>query len=70
MAKLAKKYISLTANFLGIKENTNIGKLQSFQSSETIFGLRSETQDLKTTKEKALANLEKFMSFKKNNLHS
>ena len=69
MAESAKGCIPLTANFLGVKENINIGKSQSFQSSETISGLGSETQDLKATQEKALADLEKFMSLKKNNLH-
>ncbi len=68
MAESTKGCIPLTANFLGVKENTNIGKSQSFQSSQTISGLGSETPDLKATQEQALANLENFISLKKNNL--
>ncbi len=69
MAESAKGCIPLTANFLGVKENTNIGKSQSLKSSQTISGFESETQDLKATQEKALADLEKFMLLKKNYLH-
>lgn len=60
----------LISIFFNIKKNINISKLQLFQNSKTIFGLKSKTQDLKTTKEKTLVNLEKFMSLKKNNLYS
>ena len=69
MAESAKGCIPLTANFLGVKENINIGKSQSLQNSKTISGLGSETQDLKATQKQALADLEKFMSLKINNLY-
>ncbi len=69
LSESAKGCIPLTANFLGVKENINICKSQSLQSSKTISGLGSETQDLKATQEQALADLEKFMSLKINNLH-
>ncbi len=69
MAESAKRCLPLTANFLGVKKNTNIGKSQSLQSSQTISGLGLGTQDLKATQEQALADLEKFMSLKKNYLY-
>ncbi len=69
LAESAKGCIPLTANFLGVKKNTNIGKSQSLKSSQTISGLGSETQDLTATQEQALADLEKFVSLKKNYLH-
>ncbi len=49
LAESTKGCISLTANFLGVKRNTNIGKSQSLKSPKTISGLKSETQDLKAT---------------------
>ena len=51
LAESAKWCIPLTANFLSVKKNINIGKSQSLQSSQTISGLGSETQDLKATQE-------------------
>ncbi len=69
MAESDNRCIPLTANFLCIKENTNIGKSHSLKSSQTIFGLGSETQDSKATQEQASEDLEKFMLLKMNKLH-
>ena len=69
LTKSAKGCIPLTANFFGVKKNTNISKSQSLKSSKSISGLLLETQNLKATQEPALPDLEKFMSLKKNYLH-